>query len=105
MAKAWKASQLSLASFKGAFNLQCRFDGAMVRLASGLIASVAPVVIMICCLALEIVDHGFGVAAALKASAWGIFQRNKLKVYLKNLSVCCKTRPGGMFKTFETPRS
>eukprot|EP00438_Fugacium_kawagutii_P021529 Skav233414 [mRNA] locus=scaffold892:179264:181696:+ [translate_table: standard] len=42
-------------------------DGAAVRLASALIAPVAPVVVLLCCLATEICCHGFGIAAALKA--------------------------------------
>ncbi|CAJ1348907.1 unnamed protein product, partial [Effrenium voratum] len=34
-------------------NLQCQFDAATVRLASALIAPVAPLLLLVCCLALE----------------------------------------------------
>eukprot|EP00438_Fugacium_kawagutii_P001124 Skav218115 [mRNA] locus=scaffold759:229368:230988:- [translate_table: standard] len=62
------ASQLSIDSLKGAMNLQCALhDGVAVRLASALIAPVAPIAVLLCCLATEICSHGFGIAAALKA--------------------------------------
>ncbi|CAK9090057.1 unnamed protein product [Durusdinium trenchii] len=59
--------QFSVASLKGALNLQCKFDGAMIRLGFGLMAPVAPVLVVLCCLGMEAIDHGFGIAAALKA--------------------------------------
>eukprot|EP00438_Fugacium_kawagutii_P028121 Skav229520 [mRNA] locus=scaffold887:77290:86147:+ [translate_table: standard] len=62
-----EASQLSLDSLKGALNLQCAWhDAAAVRLASALIAPVAPIAVLLSCFALEIFCHGFGIAAALK---------------------------------------
>eukprot|EP00438_Fugacium_kawagutii_P004166 Skav224687 [mRNA] locus=scaffold3171:55407:57036:+ [translate_table: standard] len=64
-----EASQLSVDSLKGALNLQCAFDdGAFVRLVSALIAPVAPVAVLLCCLAMETCSHGLGIAAALKAA-------------------------------------
>ncbi|CAK9035742.1 unnamed protein product [Durusdinium trenchii] len=63
-----EASQLSVDSLEGAVNLQCALnDGAAVRLASALAAPVAPIAVLLCCLAMEICCHGFGVASALKA--------------------------------------
>ena len=67
MSDSWQVSQLSVASLKGALHLQCRFDGATVRWASALVAPVAPVVVLFGCLAMEMIDHGFGIGAALKA--------------------------------------
>ena len=56
-----------MASLKGALHVQCRFDGATVRWASALMAPVAPVAVLVGCLAMEMIDHGFGIGAGLKA--------------------------------------
>ena len=58
--------QFSVASLKNGLNLQCRFDAASVRLASALITPVAPVLLLVSCLAVE-VYNGSGIRAALKA--------------------------------------
>ncbi|CAJ1391037.1 unnamed protein product [Effrenium voratum] len=57
--------QFSVASLKNGLNLQCRFDAASVRLASALITPVAPVLLLVSCLAVE-VYNGSGIRAALK---------------------------------------
>lgn len=67
--------QFSVASLKGALNLQCKFDGAMIRLGFGLMAPVAPVLVVLCCLGMEAIDHGFGIAAALKATQGSALKR------------------------------
>ncbi|CAJ1391040.1 unnamed protein product [Effrenium voratum] len=60
-----EVSQFSLASLRNSLNLQCQFDAATVRLASALIAPVAPLLLLVCCLALE-AYNGSGMRAALK---------------------------------------
>ena len=63
--------QFSFDSLKNGLNLQCRFDAASVRLASALIAPVAPVLLLVSCLAVE-VYNGSGIRAALKAGLSGV---------------------------------
>ena len=58
--------QFSIASLKNGLSLQCRFDALTVRLASALIAAVTPILLLICCIALE-VYNGSGISAGLKA--------------------------------------
>ena len=65
-----EALQLSVGSFKSAFNLlnlQCRFDGRMVRFLFASIAPVFPLAVILCCLLLEFVKPGFGIMAGLQA--------------------------------------
>jgi len=65
-----EALQLSVGSFKSAFNLlnlQCRFDGRMVRFLFASIAPVLPLAVTLCCLLLEFVKPGFGIMAGLQA--------------------------------------
>ncbi|CAJ1449552.1 unnamed protein product, partial [Effrenium voratum] len=57
--------QFSIASLKNGLSLQCRFDALTVRLASALIAAVTPILLLICCIALE-VYNGSGISAGLK---------------------------------------
>jgi len=65
-----EALQLSVRSFKSAFNLlnlQCRFDAHMVRFVSALLAPAFALAVMLCCLVLEFAKPGFGITAALQA--------------------------------------
>jgi len=62
-----QALQLSISSLKGAFNLQCKFDGAMVRFISALVAPVVPLIVMLCCMLLELLKPGSGINAGLQA--------------------------------------
>jgi Leucine-rich repeat (LRR) protein len=62
-----KVVQLSVSNLKGAVNLQCKFDGATVRLAFALAAPVFPLLVLVCCLILEVVNRGAGIAGALQA--------------------------------------
>ena len=62
-----QALQLSISSLKGAFNLQCKFDGAMVRFISALVAPVVPLTVMLCCMLLELLKPGSGINAGLQA--------------------------------------
>ena len=59
--------QLSISSFKSAFNLQCKFDGRMVRFAFALFAPLFPLALVLSCLLLEFVKPGFGITAGLQA--------------------------------------
>jgi len=59
--------QLSISSFKDMFNLQCRFDGGMVRFVFALAAPVVPLVILLCCVVLELMKPGSGINVGLKA--------------------------------------
>jgi len=59
--------QMSLTNLKGAFNLQCKFDGAMVRFAFAFLAPTFPLFVLICCLMLEMICRGMGISAALQA--------------------------------------
>jgi len=59
--------QFSVSSLKGAFNLQCRFDGATVRFVSALVAPVFPLVVFLCCLLVEVAKPGLGIAGGLQA--------------------------------------
>ena len=59
--------QLSISSFQDIFNLQCRFDGAMVRFVFALAAPVVPLVILLCCVVLELRKPGSGINVGLKA--------------------------------------
>lgn len=59
--------QLSFSNLKEAFNLQCKFDGAMVRLAFALASALFPLLVLLCCSVLEIISRGTGVAIALQA--------------------------------------
>lgn len=62
-----QALQLSTSYLKGAFNLQCKFDGAMVRFVSALVAPVVPLTVMLCCMLLELLKPGSGINAGLQA--------------------------------------
>jgi len=62
-----QALQLSISSLKGAFNLQCKFDGAIVRFISALVAPVVPLTVMLCCMLLELLKPGSGINAGLQA--------------------------------------
>ncbi|CAJ1336434.1 unnamed protein product [Effrenium voratum] len=57
--------QFSIASLKNGLNLQCRFDASTVRFASALIAPATPVLLLICCIALEVYNRS-GIRAGLK---------------------------------------
>jgi len=62
-----QALQFSISSLKSAFNLQCKFDGAMVRFVSALLAPVVPLGVMLCCMLLEFRKPGSGITAGLQA--------------------------------------
>lgn len=58
--------QFSIASLKNGLNLQCRFDASTVRFASALIAPTTPILLLVCCIALEVYNRS-GISAGLKA--------------------------------------
>ncbi|CAJ1336435.1 unnamed protein product [Effrenium voratum] len=57
--------QFSFASLLNGLNLQCRFDASTVRFASALIAPVTPILLLVCCIALEVYNRS-GISAGLK---------------------------------------
>lgn len=64
-----EALQFSLESFKDGLNLQCRFQGVTVRLACALMAPLAPLLVLMCCLVVEVFARGSGISAGLQAVA------------------------------------
>eukprot|EP00438_Fugacium_kawagutii_P018643 Skav235463 [mRNA] locus=scaffold1451:70258:74668:+ [translate_table: standard] len=63
-----RASQFSVDSLQGVLSLQCVFHAAAVRTAFALAAPLLPILVLLCCLAMEICRRGLGIAVALKAA-------------------------------------
>lgn len=59
--------QLSFSNLKDALHVQCKFEGATVRLAFALASPLFPLLVLLCCSVLEVISRGTGIAAALQA--------------------------------------